>query len=308
MFNDEPWPVPSACDVTTASFLQDLQPQLRRWKSIMAGNDPNSVERQIELITWNDSIYRSYNEALRIASKRKGSYAPAPSLAEMVHDAFAVRQMMAVRRLLERKANAPKKQVYSIRTVLHEIKENRKLITRENYVCYDGTKYTYDPFHKDWRAAHTSEVRHLVFDSLSGKTSINRTRSDLIENDLFDTLETQLQKDKFLQTYINKYVAHGANPKNRTRVDLSRHRITLLYLQKLYKLVIWASNIIGKMIDQLVLTEVSTPNFDQFEGWDNPLMRDTDKVKLARYWSNRTDLYRTWFQQYWNTVMLYKEP
>lgn len=307
MFNEETWPEPSACDVSIAGFLQDLQPKLRRWKSIMAGDDPNSVEKQIELLTWNDSIYRSYNEALGIASKRKGSYAPAPSLAEMIHDAFAVRQMMAVRRLLERKAKDEKKQVYSVRTVLHEIKENRMLITRENYVCYDGTKYTYDPFHKDWRAADTSEVRHLVFDSLSGKTSTNRTRSDLIESDLFDTLETRLEKDRLLQTYINKYLAHGADPINRTRVD-SRQQVTLLYLQKLYKLVIWASNTIGKMIDQLVLTEVATPNFDQFEGWDNPLIRNTDKVKLTRYWSKRTDLYRTWSEHYWNSAMLCKKP
>ena len=110
-------------------------------------------------------------------------------------------------------------------------------------------------------------VRHKILDTISTDLKSKRNRKNTIDVSLLDQIEKYLQKGNRLESYINKYIAHAADPLNRKKIDPELKNVSLNYLQRLYKVLIWSANLLGKIADQPVLTKVPTPQFDQFQGW-----------------------------------------
>lgn len=291
-----------------SNALARLQPLLRHWKGILAGKDPNSVENQMLTLAWDDAVYRCFNEALHLANKHAPPLPSPGTLAELVHSAFVARQALTIRRLLDPKAKTPGWDVFSLPTVLDKVCQKWGDVTRQNYVCYDGTPYEPPQDSSRWRQAAASSLRHRVFDTLSGRRADQRTRHDTIDRTLLDAVGTHLRSDRLLREYVNKYLAHGADPANRQRIDPELHRVTLLYIQRLYRLLIWACKLLGKIADQLVLTEVSAAPFDQFENWDAPMVTKKGKSRLYRYWNQRVAFFAKWSQVYWDSGTIYRSP
>lgn len=60
------------------------------------------------------------------------------------------------------------------------------------------------------------------------------------------------------------------------------------------------------IVDSFVVTEVATPQVDQFHKWGKPLLIKNDISKLNKYWSQRVGMFRRWNQQYGNINNIYK--
>lgn len=275
---------------------------------MLASQDVNSIEQQMLTLVWDDTIYRCFNEALRIAGKRPDIQRAAATIVELLHESFFLKQVMALRRLLEPPAARPARSVYSIPTLLSSIRKNHNLITRQNYVCYDGTLYDETDSRHDWKSKVICSSRHTIFDTLANTGSDQRDREDLIDPCLFTRIEHYLKKGDQLDKYANKFVAHAADPSNRSTVEPLLKKMSLRYLQDLYRTLIWSVKTIGKIIDQFILTEVSTPVYDQFKGWDNGFIAATGKSSLNKYWRKRRRLFDKWSNTYWKTDVLYKSP
>ena len=84
MFKDEEWTKPDHFDITDNNKLAQFQIKLRRWKNILAGKDSHSIENQLVDLCWNDTIYRSYNEALRLRGRRV-HILPFPALSNNIY-------------------------------------------------------------------------------------------------------------------------------------------------------------------------------------------------------------------------------
>ena len=308
MFVKESWPEPTSCDVSDRSSLANMQTKLLRWKTMLAGDDPHSIEQQMLSIVSDDIDYRSFNEALRINKDRDKANAAPGLIIDLLHRTFFLSQAMGIRKLLDPKASSNEKSVYSLRTIISDIRSHYGLITRENYICYDGTWYNETDSRHDNRSKLKCSVRHKVFDTISTDQKSKRNRKDTIDVSLLDQMEKYLQKSNRLESYINKYIAHAADPLNRKKIELELKNVSLNYLQRLYKVLIWSANLLGKITDQLVLTEVPTPQFDQFQGWENGIILPRQKKHLYRYWSNRVDIFRRWSISYWHTEIVYRSP
>ncbi len=308
MLSDELWPEAESCHVHDKASLREFQPFLCRWKRILAGDDPNSVEQQMLALAWDDTVYRCFNEALRLTERNKSDLSPPGTLVELIHKAFFANQVMLIRRLFDYRSTKSGKEVYSIRTVMGELRDHQSLITRENYVCYDGTPYEASKNSSMWREERVCLSRHAVFDTLSLTDPKDRNRSDLLDGELLVNLETHLRADDLLRKYVNKYLAHGADPSNRASLDPKLPQISLRYLQRLYRMLIWACKLLGKMTDQLVLTEVPVPQFDQFMGWSPGFIRESTKHALFRYWQQRARFFDKWSTVYWDSSVLYRSP
>jgi len=306
MFQNEPWPEAKLCNVHDTLSLEKLQPLLRRWKIMLAGDDPHSVEQQMLTLAWDNAVYRCYNESLRIADRAKID--TASTLADFIHRAFFAKQVMSIRRLLDYRRKKPGWEVYSIRTINSELKEHIDLFTRENYVCYDGTIYEASDHSNDWRQKLISDGRHLVFDTLSVAHGRTRSRNDSIAIELLNNMEVYLNKDELLRKYANKYLAHAAAPPTRQFFDPELSRITLNYIQRMYRILIWACKLLGKITDQLVLTEVAVPDYDQFTGWTNAILSDHSKSMMTKYWKKRANYFTKWSSVYWSPEVLYRSP
>ena len=151
------WPNVDSIDLMDKQRLLLFQNELKRWKDILAGDDQFSIQNQLLSIAWDDAIYRSFNEGLRLNQRRKLPLKLPASLIELIHDRYFISQVIFFRRLFEKKASRTHKEVYSLQTLISDIKKHSEHITRENYVCYDGTPYSASNDKIDWRIKSTCE-------------------------------------------------------------------------------------------------------------------------------------------------------
>ncbi|AIF52881.1 hypothetical protein [Pelosinus sp. UFO1] len=299
------WINPEECDVKNIARLREFRLILSRWKTILAGNDPHSVREQLTQIAWDDAIYWSLNEGLGINERRTKPLPLPASLVELIHDRYFQSQVLLFRRLFERKATKPKDEVYSLCTVLEEMKKHSNLIVRETYVCYDGTPYEVENCKHDWRIESQCSHRHRVFDTLCQPFSGERNREDELNTSIIQLCEKEisdlLQRLKY---YSNKYIAHASDMSNRKPAEIEPPLLSLGYLQDLHENAICLSQTIGKIADELVLAEVPTPIFDQFKGWEHFFDKEI-KAELYEIWRNRVALIRGWTRMYWESDTLH---
>ncbi len=280
------------CDVEDKEKLALFRNRISNWKKILNGKDQHSIFNQVQGIIWDDTVYRSFNEALRVSQETSApSTGRAGTTTDLIHRSFFISQVMALRRITDKHEYNPFRSVYSLNRLIYEIEENHPLFTRENYVCYDGSTYE----NKDNTTLRQERIitnRHKTFDNLSDKTENNRTRKDIIRKQIFTELKKQLKTTEKVKKYANKYVAHASDPCNREKIAQSLKDLSLNHLVSCYKTIIQVSIKIGFIIDEYIVIEVAVPQYDQFENWDKPILTTKDKENLHAYWLKRTELFR----------------
>jgi hypothetical protein len=286
------------CDINDRVRYPAFESLIEDWRARLVGEDVHSIQNQLQDIVWNDAIYRCYNEALHIRDKR-ATKQPVPStIIELLHESVFLSQAVRIRRLTDRQFRDPDKEVISLVAICDDIEAQAECVTRENYVCYDGARFDVESNEWDWRAKMHCRARHDYFDVVSGIDAASRARGDLIDTTLFGRIRSQLDEAKDLRDYINKYVAHAAAPDNREKLDPKLQGISLNYLQKLYKIIIWAAQILSKLTDSTMVSEVATPQFDQFAGWETMFARSEVPTAIYRYWDRRVHFFRSLSYRY----------
>ena len=156
-------------------------------KAQLIEDSENSIQNIIQSLAWNDSIYRTFNEGLRLATTKKRRERIPKTLVEYIHIAHISHTVIALRKLYDNK----KKDLHavnSIRTVTKKIIDNAYLITRENYLIHDSTPYE-DRRSLDWKTRLVVQGRHKQFDKLCRlKAGCKRKPSDKIDSAVPDSL------------------------------------------------------------------------------------------------------------------------
>ena len=279
---------------TSDTQLQQYKVLRKSWKKMLAGNDENSIWKQLETLLWYDTLYSSFSEAIELAITSKNEDVGIPySILQLVENPFQMHQMVGIRKIVDFNWKKIDRKIYSLRRLYEEIKENRNLITRENYVSFDGI-----PKEKKRIKSHKSELfwtsRNRVFDQLSHKNEKSRKPGDIIHSEQFEKIEKKLNKLKLINEYVNKYLAHAADPINRKSIDKRKGKLTYKSLEQAYIIVIQIGNIIADMIGETLITELSTPQYDQFENWDKRLITTEHKNELYQFWQKRYNEINSW--------------
>ena len=215
----------ASSEISNAKLVEQFRDKRVRWFSWHELNlsEPNSIEKQLLTMLSTDMQYRVFRaESEKLAP---GEGLAIPFVVNLSNIAYVLSQVFSIRRLVDGRAD-----VISLTRVLSELKQSRHLITRENYVSYDGTPY--DP--TSWQLSASSQqikehiifgiyapglseylkstIRHDLFDSLAGVGSEQRQRTDLIRPEVFETLEMWIKNSgaKKLITMSHKYFAHAA--------------------------------------------------------------------------------------------------
>lgn len=288
------------CDVQDKERLALFRLKRAEWKKCLI-DDTFSVSKQIMNMLWNDTVFRTINEARRLTYERSsngiGFNGP---LLELFDQGFGTSQVMAIRRLTDPNFYDPNRTVISLPRLIEDMKFNSDLITRENYVCYEGTAFEGVPYEKDGINWMHWKRKHENFDRLSKVPSDKHTRSDKIEKQVFKELQKELKVCEGLRNYANKFVAHASDSRNRINLTDNEKRITLQRLDDCYQAIIRVASFIGAVIlYEHPLGGVPVPQFDHLENLDKPMVSQDDIEKLHSFWSKRVKEVGRWDNDIW---------
>lgn len=183
------------CDVLDRKRLKEYRDERYEWLSWyeLRIGEPNTIQQQLFSMMFLDLAYRV--SARQSTQQGLAFAAQSGLLAHFLDQGYVATQVLAIRRLLD-----GRKDVFSLRRLLDDLTNHRKLITRENYVCHDGLPFDSEAWQLQAQGVEAqiwgiqapslhkffaSRLRHEMFDRLSGVTPDARQREDLInEEDL----------------------------------------------------------------------------------------------------------------------------
>lgn len=305
----------SDCDVLAKDRLAEFREKTDVWVGALDRDDLNSVTSQILDMMWDDAAWRSLNEARFIARDRDDIGTPG-IVGNLLDKGYISGQVIAISRLLEMGSARPHKQVNSLRRLVDEISANSHLFTREIYICRDGLPYDFaatrdsNPLStgtaatwmdtsgpKAWTQSH---LLHEEFDRLSGTT--NRSRDDVIDPALFGRLSAALEDQVFkdVLSLRHKSIAHAADAFSRTSTPNPRTGISLDELARAHYLIIGVYQAISAnlLYQSWLGTAIATPQQDQFEGLDKPMVAtQTDLHALHEFWRRHSNERDDWLNK-----------
>jgi hypothetical protein len=152
---------------------------------------------------------------------------------EALLDGHVATQVLAIRRLMDNDN-------ISLRHLVKDLGRNFALLTRENYVCFDGVPYDYMAVRQarflenagNWgkggvwvpnsgpQGDGTSELAHKQFDKLAGIAPTKRNPDDRLPISLLRTIEKWLDDSGAddLAKWSHTYLAHAGGPERRERI------------------------------------------------------------------------------------------
>jgi hypothetical protein len=277
------------CDVKDKANLALFIQKREEWKKCIVGSAPHAVHRQVTHMLWNDTVFRTFNEARRLTieerSKKHGFNAP---LIRLLDEGFVATQTMSRRRLTDRNFRDPKKAVISLVRVIDDIKDSAHLVTRENYLCHEGTPYAEPDGIQDGVAWMHWRKKQTNFDKLSGTTQEKRERSDRIQKSILESLSKELKICDSVREYVNKFIAHVSDPETNPELTEKEKKITLNKLDECYRAIVCVGSFLGAaFLYEHLLGSVPTPQYDQLKNMHLPMVAKPDMDKLYTFWHER---------------------
>ncbi|WP_319414788.1 hypothetical protein [Marispirochaeta aestuarii] len=266
----------------------------------------NSITHTIQETAWYDTIYRTFNEGIRLSWKAGKQDSLPASLIDYFHIAHLRYILLNIRKLFDKD-----KGTNSLPVLIQQIDAYAMLFTRYNYVCYDRLPYTVSGYktYDEERAYHQNNMRHNMFDLLSDVKNPNERREDdKVDPDILKSLRKYCVLNSDVHTVIDKYIVHAERSFLGSAKAEALSSVTLLKLQRQYKVALWAIQQIGKIIDSHIPTEVPVPQFDQLKGWDTSLFDKRIKKKLNKYWDKRMLFWDNWTKHYWTSNKYFINP
>lgn len=309
------------CDVDDKDQLKIFRSKLSEWWSMIEG-DEQSVWNQIYEMMWMDAVFRTANAARGLA---KGYDASSKNydLSSLIDRGYVSVQALAIRKLMEKAAKKPDKQVISLRRLLDDIRAQRAAITREMYVANDGLPY--DPLPGQGRfleealargssgawvsglplegpdAWSSSERKHEIFDRLSGVSPDKRNKEDLIQEALFVDMDDLLKNSGYqkIKGFVDKFVAHASDSYSRSSVDFPCG-FSLDAIRVCHKAICKVAHAIS--VDILWIGSrgvIPVAQYDKFHSLDRPWVKEADVEALSQFWDKHVSDTQKWFKSSW---------
>ena len=138
MPDDYAYPI-AQCDVTTGkrAALQSYRDKRRLWLSWIDTDEHHAIWRALSSMVWTDVSLRALTH---FAFNDENNGLNNSLLAEALLDGHVATQVLAIRRLMD-DGNSD---IISLRRLVKDLRRNFALLTRENYVCFDGLPYDYE--------------------------------------------------------------------------------------------------------------------------------------------------------------------
>ncbi|TAJ98438.1 hypothetical protein EPO44_11610 [bacterium] len=307
----------SDCDVMDHEKLKVFRQKREEWIAWLKGDDPHSIWRQVNRLLWDYVLFRTINDLRRVAVEHPSpNVGFNPDVLRLLDAGFATTQATAVRRLTDKPNSGPKKGVLSLRRLIEDIKAHREVITREVYVAYDGLPYDLEPAQQAWlqqqlasgeeafsgwlpttgqNAWHTAEMVHRNFDRLAGVAPADRSRGDLILPRWFDYLDEKLKACDGVRKFVDKFIAHAADPASREGLTQDQTALTLDRLNTCHKAIYQvAAFIYGRLLWVGSYGAVPVPQYNHLENLDKCWVAPEEQHCARDYWNRNLAVVEAW--------------
>lgn len=281
----------------------ELSEKRKEWIECLDGNDRNSIRQQIVRMTWNVAAYRMVIEARRLARPSSdGGVELNGMVNELLDQSFAQSHMIAIRRLTDASGLTGKKGVYSLGSLIGDIKSCREALTRENVLKLDGRPYDIADLQAKEASYHAEKLaegtpayhvparlasfpierRHEDLDRLSGVRSDARQPNDTVQEIVLDRLLQRLNDAcSSLDIHVNKFIAHSATPGSREIVGADSAVLTYGQLWEAHQVVCEVAGYINvRLLGGSSLHPLATATFDQFQFIERPLVRNGEEKRV----------------------------
>lgn len=299
--------------------VERLKAKRAEWKKCLSCDDRNGILPQIYSMVWEAACFRVVGEARRFApTTPKGSMALPAVLHHLLDVCFFRAQLIAVRRQVDNAGLGGKRGVYSLMSLLQDMRNHRNLMTRWNLLEAEGLIYDCDfesphgiedrlyqnstPDATDWHKqdlrskAEPSRRRHRDIDSLCGVSADGRSPENIVLDSVLRGLQAALlEPTKRLSVYVDKFLAHAATPES--RADSSEEDLTILVAE------LWAAHTaicrVTQTVSTLLLNDahllfLAFERGDEFIHFDQPLVRSEDIPRLRATWAKYEEETQNW--------------
>ena len=289
-------------DVQDTEKLGAFRRKREEWIEWLFGEDPHSILRQIEWMTWDYRVFRVLYDSRRLAARAgKPSAALNRMVAAFLDNGFVAMQALAIRKLLD-----PRKDVISLLRLVTDIKENWHLFTRVVFVGYDGCPFDTGPgedvFNREfgdqfsskgiacwvtvpitsgpnaWRHA---ERLHERFDRLSGCDPRKLSRADELPPSIICELLKLLKGDSIRKAkdLANKRIAHAADAASRKLVEKNLDGLRFADIEDAQRaLVTIAGFVSASLLDSPIHALTPTLQYDLCEHLDAGWVREPNRL------------------------------
>jgi len=150
------------------------------------------------------------------------------------------------------------------------------------------------------KAWFSSEILHKHFDKLSGTIPSNRSRDDIIQFFVIKRLIQRLEDCEDVCKYVDKFIAHGADPGNRTGLSEEQKGITLGKLDDCYKALYQVANhITATLLYSGTHGALPVPQYDHLENLDKKWIATNNMGQMHQVWENRAKEIESWENDSW---------
>jgi hypothetical protein len=289
------------CDVADKRALESYRAKRATWLSWLSTDQHHAIWDVLSGMVWTDVAFRSWAQ-FGIDDDASGLHNSL--LTEALIGGHVATQVLAIRRLVDNRGD----DVISLRKLIKDLRSNFALLTRENYVCFDGLPYDYEAVQRRdmekhigggffWGATEgpeaygTSQLGHEQFDRLAGVDPANRGRADRLPISLLDTVEQWVDDSDAsdLAKWSHAYLAHAGGP---TRRDIKADFVTTNKIRDSIKALVRAAEAISAWLlwaGGRSNSLMPTAQFDQFEKLDSPIMRAGGKDVANQLWRRLSD-------------------
>lgn len=304
--NNYQYPI-EECDIPSPrrSELIEYRELRTQCLELLAGSHETTIINQILNLTWHTLTFKTLNEALRIDPSRELNGA----MWDLITEGYASITMLGVRKLVDRD-----KRNNSLKNLVSVLREKSNLLTRENFVCFDGLPYDFEevqinsytdciksnPSKPRWLASSgpkawgESMFRHEQFDKFMSPP-FDRHRSNLICESHFKELEKKLNSPVInrVRLKVNQQIAH--TPKADKNKPKQIPKVTFNDIDDALKNLIQIGHKIAILFfDGSFSSPVAIPQFDVLKGLDNSWSSEENMTKLDEYWRNCTNEIESW--------------
>lgn len=272
----------------------------------LRGDRDTSVITQVHSLAWFTAVFRTLNEARRLEPDRKVS----GPLWELTSTGYASLITLGVRKLVDNHPQA--NSIWNVVAKIENCQRNGALITRENFVCFDGLPFDPEPGKrshaevardgklyrlptKGREAWGMSQIVHEWFDRMCGHP-VKRRRCDMFDLSILERVKKQLQHPtiKKVCTFADKRVAHAERIERADALPTA----TFDEVDEALRLIVRAVDFVSLSVfyDTSIGSVVPMPQFDILEGLDAPWITPDNKPAMDHVWNQVKERMDDWIK------------
>lgn len=290
--------------------------RLENWR-VAFEDDQNGVVPTLVNMAWNHAVFMSVAKAVELAPTDADGQKPLnSSVLGLLRTSYWASVILAIRRLIDPGPINGHRGVYSLGSILNDVKALQPRLTRRVYVeLIAGLEYDDAEVERqasDYILAHAGNgfvwmppklssapiaQRHAEFDFLSGVGRDARRPDDLVHPSVFERLEARLRRVHDIGDHGTIYFAHAANQESREGRGIGR--LSAKEATDALRLLVETAELIGRwFLCRNVGPVLPTAQFDPLQYLDKPLLRDGDEPALHAQWEAFDKEANRWTQLY----------